>query len=56
MTLYHLQSNFLSYITKRWWYCECKLFKNEKICHLLKDDIADKNQIHVATNFLFLSS
>ena len=30
--------NFLPYITKMRWYYECKLFKSEKWCHLLKHD------------------
>ena len=33
-----LKRNFLLYITERWRYCECKLFKSEKWCHLLNHD------------------
>ena len=33
-----VKQNFLPYITKWWWYCECKLFKSEKWCHLLNHD------------------
>ena len=33
----YLQRNFLPYITKRWWYCSCKILKSEKWCHLLQD-------------------
>ena len=35
---FHLQLNFLPNITKRWWYCRCRLFKSEKWCHPLKND------------------
>ena len=49
-------SNEISFLTKRWWYCESKLFKSEKWCHLSKHDFPWQEPNPRSSKLLLLSS
>ena len=52
-----LQLNFLPYITNRWYYCWCRLFKSEKWCHhRLQDDYLWQESNPHCPNFSLLTS
>ena len=43
-------------LSLRWWYCECKLFKSEKWCHLSKHDFPWQEPNPRSSKLLLLSS